>query len=110
MKYNQLGSFEEIVLMAIGVLGEGAYGVSIKEELASRTGRSPSIGALHSALSRLEGKGYIQSHEGGATASRGGRRKRFYLLTTEGEQALMRGHELRSNMLRDIPGLSLTDQ
>ena len=107
MKYNQLGSFEEIVLMAIGVLGDKAYGVSIKEELTQRTGRAPSIGALHSALSRLEGKGYIRSHEGGATAARGGRRKRFYLLTAEGQRALIQGHELRNNMLRDIPGLSL---
>jgi PadR family transcriptional regulator, regulatory protein PadR len=106
MKFNQLGAFEELVLLAIGVLDDNAYGVTVREEISQRTGRSTSIGALHSALSRLEEKGFIASQEGGATAERGGRRKRFYRLTGSGKAALMRGHELRKGMLDDIPGLS----
>lgn len=107
MKVNQLGAFEELVLLAIGVLGDNAYGVTIRKEISTRTGRGTSIGALHSALNRLEQKGFLTSHEGGATPERGGRRKRFYQLTGEGKGALIRTHELRSNMLNDIPGLSL---
>ena len=110
MKFTQLGAFEELVLMAVGVLGEDAYGVTIKTELEGRIGRRPSIGAMHSALSRLEEKGFIRSKEGGATAARGGRRKRYFQLTGAGKAALVRSHELRSGMLRDIPDLGLSFQ
>jgi DNA-binding PadR family transcriptional regulator len=108
MKFNQLGAFEELVLLAIGVLDDNAYGVSVREEISARTGRATSIGALHSALSRLTDKGFVESHEGGATAERGGRRKRYYRITGSGKAALIRSHELRQQMIDDIPGLSLS--
>jgi len=63
MKKFQLGEFEEIVLLTIGVLQGGAYGVSIKKEIESRLSRPTSMGALHTALVRLEKKGYIRSRE-----------------------------------------------
>jgi len=107
MKDTNLGAFEELVLLTIGVLHEDAYGVAIKEELERRTGRKPSIGALHSALSRLETKGYIDSHEGGATKERGGRRKRFYRITSTGYETVHKAHNLRSEMISVIPKLSL---
>ncbi|MEL6674970.1 MAG: helix-turn-helix transcriptional regulator [Bacteroidota bacterium] len=107
MKYTRLGAFEELVLLTIGALHEDAYGVAIKEEIESTTGKKPSIGALHSALSRLEQKGFIQSHEGGATALRGGRRKRYYLLTMAGQEALVGSRQLREKLIRRIPGLKL---
>lgn len=106
MKGTYLGEFEEVVLLTIGVLHEEAFGVAIKLEMESRTGRKPSIGALHSALNRLEKKGFINSHEGGATKVRGGRRKRFYTITASGKQALITAHDLRSEMFKLIPGLS----
>ena len=86
MKGTYLGEFEELVMLVIGVLHDDAYSISIKEELKSRTGRNPSIGALHSALNRLEQKGFINSFEGGATKARGGREeKRFYQITAAGK-------------------------
>lgn len=106
MKFTQLGEFEELVLLTIGVLQDQAYGVSIKEDLERRTGRRPSIGALHSALSRLEKKGFIKSHLGGATSERGGRRKRFYTMTSAGEGALIKSYQLRTELFRLIPNLS----
>ncbi len=112
MKKYQLGEFEEIVLLTIGVLQDGAYGVAIKLEIEKRTERKPSIGALHSALSRLEDKGFIESHEGGATRSRGGRRKRFYQITATGKQTLLKANQLRNELFNLIPNLSIqsTDQ
>ncbi len=107
MKDTNLGAFEELVLLSIGVLHEEAYGVAIKEELEKRTGRKPSIGALHSALNRLENKGYIDSYEGGATKARGGRRKRFYRITSAGYETVHKAHSLRSEMITLIPKLSL---
>ena len=63
----KIGAFEELVLLAVGSLGEEAYGVAVKEILKEKTGKDPSIGALHSALYRLEDKGCLKSFEGGAT-------------------------------------------
>ena len=105
MKGTYLGEFEELVLLIIGALGEEAYSISIQKELKERTGRNPSIGAMHSALNRLENKGFISSFEGGATKERGGRRKRFYQITAAGKSAVARNHELRFGLIKLIPGL-----
>ncbi len=106
MKRTNLGEFEEFVLLVIGALGENeAYGVSIKNEIRNRTGRNPSVGALHSALYRLEDKKMVTSEIGGATAERGGRRKKYYALTDSGRQALIVANELRSELFKMIPGL-----
>lgn len=103
----RLGAFEELVLLAVGALDKEAYGVSIKELLHEKTGKKPSIGALHSALYRLEDKGYLKSWEGGATTERGGRRKKFYILTAYGQRALEEHHALRMDLGRNISGLNL---
>ena len=107
MKGTYLGEFEEIVLLTVGVLQEEAYGVAIKLEIEKRTGRKPGIGALHSALNRLEKKGFLESHEGGATNKRGGRRKRYFSITAAGGRALVRSNELRNELFNLIPNLNL---
>jgi PadR family transcriptional regulator PadR len=106
MNSMKLGAFEELVLLAVGVLNDDAYGVTIKETLAEKTGKNPSIGALHSALYRLEDKGFVTTHEGGATAERGGRRKKYYQLTSFGKNALIEANELRMTFAQSIPGLN----
>ena len=103
----KLGAFEELVLLAVGSLGEEAYGVAIKDLLAEKGGKKPSIGALHSALYRLEGKGFLKSWEGGATSERGGRRKKYYTLTTHGQSVLQEAHQLRLELGKNIEGLNL---
>lgn len=107
MKGTQLGEFQEIVLLAILILDAEAYGLKIQKEISERTKRSLGRGALHSALSRLEEKGFIESIYGGATAVRGGRRKRFYTLTNNGKSALMQAKELREEMWRLVPKFSI---
>ena len=97
MKFTQLGEFEELVLLTIGALQDNAYGVSIKNEIEEKTDRKVSIGALHSALNRLEKKGFVESILGGAKAERGGRRKRFYHITQSGQQALLKNYRLRTD-------------
>ncbi len=109
MKYTQLGEFEELVLLIIGTLGQEAYSISIKEELKERTGRNPSIGAMHSALNRLEKKGFIDSEIGGATNVRGGRRKRYYNLTASGRKALDTSYELRAKLYHALPKMNLSN-
>lgn len=103
----KLGAFEELVLLSVGSLGNEAYGVSVKETLQRTTGKNPSIGALHSALYRLEEKGCVTTFEGGATNARGGRRKKFYQLTAAGRNLLIEANEQRLELARLIPGLNL---
>lgn len=93
MKRTYLGEFEEVVLLTAAVLGEGAYGVAITDELDRQTGRSVSISAVHAALHRLQEKGMLSSRLGDATAERGGRRKRLFTVTALGSRAL---HDIRA--------------
>ena len=110
MKHTQLGEFEELVLLIIGALRDNAYSISIKHELKEHTGRNPSIGALHSALNRLEKKGFVESYEGGATSERGGRRKRFYTITAYGRKALDQSFELRPMFYHRLPKLGWSSE
>ncbi|MEP3386651.1 MAG: helix-turn-helix transcriptional regulator [Reichenbachiella sp.] len=108
MKGSNLGEFQEIVLLSILILDDEAYGLKIQQELSTRLKRKMSRGALHTALTRLEEKGFISSHTGGATAERGGRRKRFYTLTNAGKESLKQARELREEMWSLVPKLSLS--
>lgn len=110
MKGTYLGEFQEIVLLTILVLGENAYGVSIQDEISERTGRQISRGALHTALTRLDEKGFITSEYGGATAERGGRRKRFYQVTNLGRSALEEAKSLRDDLWKLVPNIGLPNQ
>jgi DNA-binding PadR family transcriptional regulator len=83
-----LGEFEQIVLLAILRLDDSAYGVTILTEIAARTGRNPSPGALYTTLHRMEDKGLVTSRDGSSTPERGGRAKRFVSVTREGLTAL----------------------
>lgn len=107
MKGTYLGEFQEIVLLIILILEENAYGVSIQDEIKQRTERKVSRGALHTALTRLEEKKLIDSSYGGATATRGGRRKRFYTMTNKGKEALHKARSLRESLWQAAPKLSL---
>ena len=84
MKGTYLGEFEEIVLLAVGILRDNAYGVSIRQEIEDQTQRNVNIGAVHTALHRLEEKGYLTSQFGEAEEVRGGKRKRLFTLTAAG--------------------------
>ncbi|MFT4537164.1 MAG: PadR family transcriptional regulator PadR [Saprospiraceae bacterium] len=103
MKAYQLGEFEEIVLLTVAVLYEDAYGVSIRKEIVDKLDRKVSIGALQSALRRMEKKGYLESIYGEATAVRGGKRKRFFRVTALGMKALEYSKDVRMKLWDSIP-------
>lgn len=103
MKGTYLGEFEEVVLLIVALLHDQAYGVAITEELANQTGRLVSISAVHAVLSRLEEKGLVSSRMGGATAERGGRRKRFFTVSPAGSSALREIHATRNQLWSLIP-------
>lgn len=103
MKKYQLGEFEEIVVLAIGILNNKAYSVSIKDEIESRLSRTVSMGALHTALRRLEDKGYLRSYAGESTEERAGRPKRYFEITAMGKKAMLYAKNMRDELWRAIP-------
>jgi len=109
MKGDILGEFEEIVLLIIGVLGDDAYGLAIREELERQTGRSSAIGAVHATLNRMEEKGYLESKMTEATQDRGGRRKRVFTITASGRRALLDSRDVRVNLWSQQPEFKMGD-
>lgn len=87
---DYLGEFEHIVILALLRLEDGAYGVSVRQEIELRAKREVSIGAVYATLDRMETKGYVRSHLGESTPQRGGRRKRFFRATAKGVAAVSR--------------------
>jgi DNA-binding PadR family transcriptional regulator len=85
-----LGEFEQMVLLAVARLGQGAYGVSILDEIQERTGSEAAVGSVYASLDRLERVGMVTSDLGEPTPERGGRAKRFFSLTPSGIVALQR--------------------
>lgn len=108
MNRTNLGEFEELVLLVVGVLSEDAYGVAVMEEIERQTGRPVNISAVHTALHRLEEKGFLTSTLGGVSSSRGGRRKRIFQLTHGGKVAINQVKELRNRLWSQIPGISIS--
>ena len=107
MKGTHLGEFEELVLLTVGALYDEAYGVAVMDDIKKETGRSSNISAIHSALRRLEEKGFVKSRMGGATNERGGRRKRYFVLTSYGKKALEEAQSMRMKLYDRIPNMAL---
>jgi PadR family transcriptional regulator PadR len=93
-KRDYLGEFEQLVLLALMRLGEGAYGVTIRQEIEARTGRDVSLGSIYPTLHRLEEKELVSSYNGEPTATRGGRSKRHFRLEPSGHNALNRSRDM----------------
>ncbi len=103
MKGTNIGEFEELVLLTIGALHPQAYGVSIKNEIANFTGRSVTLSTVHSALNRLENKGLVSNHMGEATGKRGGKRKKYFTITSFGAKTLTEARAQREAIWSRIP-------
>jgi len=110
MKKYQLGEFEEIVMLTVGILNDDAYGVSVKKEIEERLSRKVSVGALQSALARLEEKGYLQSREGETTQERAGRPRRYFKITSLGRKAMEYTRSTRESLWKAIPKAALKFQ
>lgn len=106
MKGTYLGEFEELVLLTIAGLVDKAYSVGICDELEQQTGRRVKLGVVHAVLNRLEEKSMVKSRLGEPTQIRGGKRKRYYTVTTAGKAALIRSKETRDQLWNKIPELS----
>jgi PadR family transcriptional regulator, regulatory protein PadR len=101
MKHT-LGELEQTILLAVLRLGDQAYGVSIRREIALCTRREIAPGALYTTLDRLEQKGIVVARDGDPTPERGGRAKRFYNLTRDGRALLIEAQRSFSNLMEGL--------
>jgi PadR family transcriptional regulator, regulatory protein PadR len=97
-----LGEFEQLVLLALLRLGNGAFGAAIHREIIARTGRDLPPSAVYVTLDRLEAKRMVCSYVGTPTRQRGGRRRKHYLLDTAGQRALVRAYRTFAAMTAGI--------
>ena len=108
-KGDNLGEFELLILAALLMLGDNAYGMTVHEQVEKLAAgiRSVSLGSVYTTLDRLEQKGYVKSWFSDPTPERGGRSKRFFEITGTGEKAVKNSMKLAGNVLaglREIGG------
>jgi PadR family transcriptional regulator PadR len=99
-----LGEFEQMVLLAVARIGEGAYGIAILDEVRDRTGTEAAVASVYAALDRLQRRGLVSSAVGAPTPERGGRAKRFFSIEPAGAYAL---HRSRTALAALWDGLEL---
>lgn len=102
----QIGEFEELVLLTVGVLYDDAYAVAIARELEGQSRRPVAVSAVHKSLYRLADKGMLDSRLGDPESKRGGKRKRLFNITPYGKKVLDESLDLRAKLRNQIPDLA----
>ena len=85
---SHLGEFEQLILFSVLQLEDRAYGLAIRETIEERTGRAVSVGAIYTALGRLEDRGLVVSRTAKPKEGQPGRPRKYYALRKEGARAL----------------------
>lgn len=106
MKGTHLGELEELVLLIVASLHGQAYGVAVQDEIVQKCNRSIGIGTVHNVLQRLLEKGFLESHYGGTTKERGGRRKHLFMVTKTGMEAIAYVRTQRESLWKTIPKIA----
>lgn len=102
---DYLGEFEHLVLLAVLRLGDGTYGVPIRDEIVQRADRDVSFGAVYSTLRRLESKGWIETWMSAPTPVQGGRSRKRVRLTDRGLETVQRAQERLARMAEGLGGV-----
>ena len=102
MKGDRLGEFEEFTLLAVYAMKTDAYGVPVQQFVEKATGRHVTIGAVYSALDRLEDKGCLRSFLSAPMQVRGGKRRRLFEVTAEGVRTVKALRRVREQIWRAI--------
>ncbi|MEM6737317.1 MAG: PadR family transcriptional regulator [Bacteroidota bacterium] len=107
MEETGLEEFEEAILLLVDILLGEAYAFWIAEESKSQTRQSIPRGSVYGALSRLSEKGFLKSEMTESSATRGGRLKRIYFITTAKGQVLAKARNFRLSLRGSyIPSLA----
>ena len=98
-----LSRTEEMMLLAVCRLQTEAFGINIREEVESITGRRYSVGGIYVPLDRLVKRGLLKREEGRASGARLGRPRRLYNITSTGIARLREARALQESMWRSLP-------
>ena len=94
-----LGSLEEQVMLAVIRTGDQAYGMNVRRELETVTGRDITIGSVYATLDRLEAKGLVSStRQTGADAMS----RRVFAVSAAGRRALAHTRATRDRLWAGI--------
>jgi PadR family transcriptional regulator PadR len=96
---------EELILLAVLFLKDNAYGVTIRDHIIQKTAMNWTVGAVYVPLDRLAKAGFLQATIGEPTAERGGKRKKFYSLTSRGVRALASARRIHDTMWAHVSSL-----
>ncbi|HET9012301.1 MAG TPA: helix-turn-helix transcriptional regulator [Gemmatimonadaceae bacterium] len=99
---TSLGTLELSALLAVSRLGEGAYGLAVRQDLSERAGREYSVGAIYTTLQRLEDKGLLASRASEPLPVRGGRSRRHFRLTGAGSRAIRDAERQATSMWASV--------
>lgn len=102
-----LSRAEETILLTILKLGEGAYGVSIREQIRKDTGQEWSFASIYTPLDKLKRKGFVRKIKGNPLPERGGKSRYFYEVTPSGIQSLVELRESQQKIWSGIPDITL---
>jgi len=97
-----LGDLQQLTMLAVARLGDAAYGSAIRDELSRVAGRELTISSVYVTLVRLEDIGVVTSRRERSPGSRGGKPRRYFRLTLEGERALHAAREAHSRMWEGV--------
>ena len=101
-KGDFLAEFELYLMLALGRLRDDAYGVTVRREIEERAGRPVSIGAVYATLKRLEEKGLVRHWISDPLPIQGGRARKYFQLTKDGERVLKHSAAMMTRMLRGV--------
>ena len=99
-----LGDVEQLVMLALMRLGDDGFGAAVQREIAERAGRDVTLGAVYTALARLEEKGFVASRVGDPLPQRGGRRRRHYQVRPNGRVAIAAAYQAMRALSRGLQG------
>lgn len=90
-----LGSLEEQVMLAVVRIAGEAYGMNVRRELETVTGREITIGSVYATLDRLEAKGLVISTR---TTAADAASRRVFALTPAGARSLAQTRATRDRL------------
>jgi len=102
---SEMTRFEEQILLSVWKLGNNAYGPAINNHIQVLTQKDLAIGGVYFPLERLVKKKFLEAYQGKPTAVRGGQSKRYYRLTKNGLEELLKALDIQQSFWRDLPDL-----
>ncbi len=102
-EHIHLTDLEQLLLLSVLRLPEGAWGGAIQDDLATSASRRVSLGSIHVTLGRLEERGLVRSTKGAPTGGRGGKARRLYEVLPEGRAALDWTRDIMNRLWAGVP-------